>query len=135
MKSRMKRLALCATMLMTLSAVACEDKGGGVFEPTVQVVRGDQQEAIAGQMVSDFLTVQALDNEGHPVPGVPVSWTVTSGGGSLSQVVTTTDAFGRAIAAWTLGTTAGVQSVTATLEGYDQPVVFTATARAPELGT
>lgn len=62
--------------------------------------------------------------------GVRVSWTITAGGGSLSANTSTTDAGGRASVTWTLGTAAGVQSVTANVPSVGN-VIFEATA-APE---
>jgi uncharacterized protein (TIGR03437 family) len=44
---------------------------------------------------------------------VPVSWIVTSGGGSISTLVSTTGSDGTASASWTLGPTVGRQTVQA----------------------
>lgn len=71
--------------------------------------------------------VRAADNLG--VAGVVVTFAVTSGGGSLSQLLDTTDVNGDASATWTLGTAAGPQAVTATAAGLSgQAAVFNATA-------
>lgn len=59
--------------------------------------------------------------------GVPVTFTVTSGGGAVSQTTVTTDANGEAATVFTLGPTPGVQTVTASISD-DVTVTFTATA-------
>lgn len=70
--------------------------------------------------VSVFVTDQA----GLPAAGVPVNFTVTSGGGSVTTPVLT-DANGVAIATYTLGVT-GTQTMSASLPGFTA-VPFTAT--------
>jgi uncharacterized protein with beta-barrel porin domain len=63
---------------------------------------------------------QALD-------GVPVTFTVTSGGGSVTNTVVLTDASGQASTPWTLGPIEGAQTVSASVPG-GASVTFTATA-------
>ncbi|HEX6042400.1 MAG TPA: Ig-like domain-containing protein, partial [Longimicrobium sp.] len=81
----------------------------------------------AGAALPAPLVVRVTDALGNGVPGTPVTWTVVSGGGTV-QAGGTTDATGRAQAAWTLGgalgTAQGVQAVAAGLP----PVRFTALA-------
>ena len=55
-----------------------------------------------GAPLDDSLAVQVRDRFGNALPGVEVSWTADSGGGSLPPK-TTTDANGVARAQWTLG--------------------------------
>ena len=67
----------------------------------------------------------------NPVAGVPVSWAVTSGGGTITPLLDTTDAAGLSTAIRTLGTGAGTQTATASVGGLSgSPVVFTATGLA-----
>lgn len=66
---------------------------------------------------------------GVGVQGIAVSFTV-SGDGSVSQASVVSDAEGNAaLTSWTLGTTAGEQTVTAAAPGLT-PITFTATAAA-----
>jgi adhesin/invasin len=58
--------------------------------------------------------VQINDANGHPLSGISVSWTVASGGGSLSSATSVTDENGYAEVGWTLGTISGAGTVTAT---------------------
>jgi len=78
------------------------------------------------------LVVKVTSATGAPVADVLVSWSVTSGGGSVSSASTTTDGAGQASVRWTLGTIAGqgrdsVTAVAADLSG--SPLTFTATAQ------
>ncbi|MBA3560035.1 MAG: Ig-like domain-containing protein [Gemmatimonadaceae bacterium] len=75
------------------------------------------------------ITVKVTDRYGNPVPGAAVSWTIAPGAGSVSGTTSNTDASGVATVAWTLGTTAGAKSLTATVAALP-PVTFTATANA-----
>ena len=81
------------------------------------------------QLAEPFV-VSVLDPAGAPLAEVPVSFSVTAGGGTLSAATATTDDNGRATTRLTLGNDAGTNTVTATVEGLD-PVTFTATARTP----
>lgn len=101
-------------------------------------VSGDAQSRTVGDTVT--VTVEVTDAFGNKVPNAPVTFTVATGGGSLpapppsgpsaaSSATSATDTQGRASARWTLGTSAGLQSLTASVPGVG-PVTFTATARA-----
>ena len=90
---------------------------------------GDGQSATAGTAVSTKPSVIVTDAHGNPVPGVSVTFSVGSGGGSVTGLAATTNASGIAtVGSWILGTTAGANTLTATsgtLSG--SPVTFTAT--------
>ena len=74
-------------------------------------VSGDSQTVIIGTNV--FPTVKVTSTKtGNPVSGVPVDFTVLSGGGSATTPVVT-DAFGLAASTWTMGLTPGVNTVQA----------------------
>lgn len=90
---------------------------------------GDRQEAPAGTTLPDRLMVRAVRDDGTPVAGAMVHWTVLTGGGSLSHGRTRTSANGVTGVRWTLGPEVGGQSVSASLDG--STVTFTATATAP----
>lgn len=70
---------------------------------TLVLVSGDSQEALFGARVRDSLVVRVLDQFGNPVPGWPIRWSVTLGGGTISPNVVLADTAGLAKAAWTLG--------------------------------
>ncbi len=69
------------------------------------------------------LIVEVRDTENYPFEGVPVTFTVTSGGGTLSVTNTTTDENGRAESILTPGTD-GANSVEVSAAGAAQTVTF-----------
>lgn len=94
--------------------------------PVITKVSGDGQTAQVG---TAFEVVVEVRQDGAPVPGVTVAWSAAAGMGTVSPASSQTDAQGRARATWTLGSTPGAQSVSATAAGVGT-VVFNATATA-----
>lgn len=91
---------------------------------------GDAQSDTVGATLATPYAVLVTDANGNPVGGVTVSWTVTSGGGSIGAL-STSDASGIATATHTLGPTAGPQTVEAAVAGLTgSPVGFSSTATA-----
>lgn len=66
---------------------------------------------------------------GKPVPGAPVSFSVTAGNGAVTSATVTTDKQGVASVGWTYGALPGQNTLTATL-GTLAPVVFTVSTTA-----
>ena len=127
----LRTLTGAALIALTITAAACSDDSPttvGTGTPKAVVTTGNNQSGMPGDILTNYLVVQVNDDSGHALSGVNVTWTVTSGGGTLSAVTTTTDMYGRAIAAWTLGSTVGPQTVSATVDGLAAPVQFTAIA-------
>ncbi|NCY03794.1 MAG: hypothetical protein EBX36_13030, partial [Planctomycetia bacterium] len=94
---------------------------------SIDLSSGDTQSAIVGSPLASPLSVLVTDANHNPVPGARVTWTVSSGNGSLSSASSSTQANGMASVSWTLGTSAGSQSVQATLADLSA-VTLTATA-------
>ena len=100
------------------------DAPGGTL--TLRAASPVTQPGQRGEPVSEPPTVVVLDDLGDPVSEAAVEWQVTAGGGEVIGR-TTTNAEGRASTEWTLGNGAGVQKVTATVEGaHGSPATFTA---------
>jgi plastocyanin len=124
-----------AALVAVLLAAACGGDSGTTPPPTAgatQLVKssGDQQDWYFDNPLPDAYRVIALDVDGEPVAGVAVTWTVTSGGGTVDPPQTETDAAGVASTTHTLGPTTANQLVTASVPGL--PVVeFTAMASSP----
>ncbi len=78
-------------------------------------LRGDGQTGEVTQALADQPTVVVRDTVGNPLAGVPVTWQVVSGGGSVSASQSISDSSGRASTSWTLGAKvgAGVHSLRA----------------------
>lgn len=100
----------------------------------IELVAGDDQTAVVGQPVPVPPSVRVLDAEGTPLPGIPVTFTVTKGGGSVAGETPLTGTDGVAsVDAWRLGADVGENELSAEVTGQDlsgSPVVFSATATA-----
>ncbi|HEX6252175.1 MAG TPA: Ig-like domain-containing protein [Gemmatimonadaceae bacterium] len=97
---------------------------------TVQALTPTAQQAPAGAGVASLPRVVVRDQNGNPLPGVNVSFTLTGGGGSSFPSVAQTDAAGSAqVTTWILGSAPGNNTLTASVAGVT-PVVFTATGLA-----
>ena len=88
---------------------------------------GNAQVGLPGDVVNP-IRARLLDANGLPLAGVPVTWTVVGGGGSVSPGVSTTNALGEAATLWTLGPT-GPQTLTASAPGAG---ILTFTASSDE---
>ena len=94
---------------------------------------GDNQTAAAGSAVPESLVVRLLDANGNGVAGRSVTFAIATGAGSTSPTSATTNANGRAATRWTLGTTAGGNSLIASSSGFS--VTFQATATSASATT
>jgi hypothetical protein len=111
-------------------------------QSTITITAGDNQSAGANTNVTTRPAVVVRDASGNPVPGVSVTYTVMSGGGSVSatptgtltsSVAIFTDSVGVArLGAWRLGGTVGSNNNTlqAFLTGVGTTATFTASATA-----
>jgi hypothetical protein len=101
---------------------------------SIEPVAGDEQTAPAGEAVPTPPAVRVLDAEGTPLPGIPVTFTVTAGGGTVVEPTPVTDEDGvAAVEQWRLGPTIGANELSAEVTGQalsGSPVVFSATATA-----
>ncbi len=104
------------------------------FTPDLRIVSGDGQSGRAGtRLPQDFVLEISQPRPAaleKGFAGVPVTWTVISGGGTLAAASNTTDADGRARNQLTLGASAGENRIRATLPGIGS-VDFVATATPP----
>ena len=104
-----------------------------VTPSAVAVTAGNNQMARVDQPLASPVEVRVTAGDGSPVPGATVTWSVTSGSGSLSSMSTVTDDDGRTSVSWTLGPNVGLNSITAAAGGVDatanangtQPVTVT----------
>ena len=94
-------------------------------------VSGDSQGGAPGDALANPFVVEVKDADGETIEGVPVTFSVTAGGGRLSATSATTDRNGRASTILTLGSRVGVNSVQARVSGVD-PVTFN-TSIEPEI--
>lgn len=110
---------------------ACDPGGGGVDASVatgISATSATTQTALTGTAVTEAPSVKVVDQRGDAMANVTVTFAV-QGGGTVASSSAMTNAAGVASAGtWTLGSTAGQQSVTATVPSLN-PVTFTATAQ------
>ena len=90
------------------------------------IISGNNQSGNPGTFLN--LTAKVTDGCNQPAGNVPVTWSVTQGTGTLSNVQNTTFADGTTSARLTLGGAAGTVQVQVSANGIN-PVVFTLTNR------
>jgi adhesin/invasin len=135
---------ITVTLGTTAGAVSIRASVGAVtpavFNATAQpgpaaalnVVSGNNQSAYPGNTLGAPLVLSVTDQYGNGVSGVVVTFSQITGGGSLGVATATTGASGQVQVTWTLGGTAGPNTVTASA-GTLTPVVCTASAfKKPE---
>ena len=127
------RLA-CRLGYIVLAAASCRDSAGpGASIEMATRLAPASPTALAGTVgtpVTDVPSVTVRDTSGRPVAGVVVTFSVTSGGGTIQATRVVSSSAGIAsVARWTLGTSPGMNMMTATNASGDT-VVFTADAVA-----
>ena len=94
-------------------------------------VSGNGQSGQVATALGNAIVVRVNDQFGNPVSGTTVTFAVTAGGGSVSPTSAASVATGQAQTTWTLGQTAGAQTMTASATGLTgSPVQFSAFAAA-----
>jgi hypothetical protein len=128
-----RRLRFVAVTLLYLLASCGE--GGGTTDPdpaAAAAIAANSQtalSAVAGSAVSPAPSVIVRDQYGAAFPGAQVTFSVESGGGTITGESAVTDASGIAtVGSWTLGKTAGPNSLRASSGSLT--VTFNATGTA-----
>jgi hypothetical protein len=104
--------------LAMLVLAACNTPAGPPSASGISAVSGNEQYAAAGAPVANPLVVLVVDGSGDPFPNTPVHWSVTGGGGTLADSVSTSDASGHASMLYTAGQTIGVATVSAAVNAF-----------------
>jgi adhesin/invasin len=125
-------LVATAASLTAANSVAFDVSPVHGVAADIAPLAGDVQTATVGQVVAIDPAVTVTDGFGDPVAGVPVTFSVTYGGGIAAGLDQTTNALGVAtVGEWTLGTVAGGNTLSATSPDlHGSPVRFNATATA-----
>jgi len=116
--------ARCGRQTVTITATKTSTSAATITANSATDQSGTTS-ATVGAPPSVFVT----DGNSNPVSGVSITWAVTAGGGSVNTTgATTTNASGVAtLTSWTLGASAGLNTVTATSAGLSgSPVTFNA---------
>ena len=96
--------------------------------PRIRIQSGSDQRAYAGEALENPFVVAVLDEKHVSIEGVPIVFTVTVGGGTLSATSAMTDSGGQAETTLTLGQNPGKNSVEASAVGLLEKVTFHAVA-------
>lgn len=114
---------------LTGSPVTFTETGAPAGAGSIRLVSGDGQGGPVGTALTSPLVVQVLSSTGQPVPGLPVTFAVFAGGGSIATAQPViSDAQGNASARLTLGPAPGVNTVLVTTAGVGNAITFTAIA-------
>ena len=95
---------------------------------TLEIVSGNNQQGVPDTALANSFVVEVKDQHSEVFEGVPVTFTVTSGGGTLSDTSTTTHANGRAESTLTLGSNPGTNTVSVSATGIPATVTFSTVA-------
>ena len=93
-------------------------------------VSGDDQWGTPDAALEHPFIVEVRDQKGEVFAGVPVTFAITAGGGTLSATSTTTDENGRAQSTLTLGPNLGKNTVEVSADGIEGLVTFHAISDA-----
>ena len=118
---------LCTGIAILAAAAACKGDGPQIptaFTPTAGIA--SQYTGVVATVIATPPQVTLLDAKSKPIKGARVKWRTGANSGSVVNDSSFTDASGIALSGgWTLGTSSGVQTLTATAEAIS-PVTFTA---------
>jgi hypothetical protein len=121
---------LLASVLVAPLLVSCGDGASLLFPTAAEVALGTrgQADGRVGEALDPAPTIRITDTRGNPVPGVPVTFRVEEGGGSVTPATVRSDRSGEArIEHWTLGEVAGANVLVAEVPGLP-PTRFEAVA-------
>ena len=89
-------------------------------------IAGDDQQGLPSAVLAEPFVVEVRDEFDNPVPRAHVTFTVTAGGGTLSDALITADENGRAESSLTLGPNPGTNTVTVSVTGIQGQQTFNA---------
>ena len=122
------------TLVAAVSAWACSGDSTQPPGPPLDLMKsgGDAQNWYFSNRLPTPLSVTAVDASSRPVPGVVVTWAVTSsaGSGAVNPQQSTTDAGGVATTTDSLGAST-TQTVSASFTGLQSAATFTEIGSAP----
>jgi len=123
------RLILSLAAICCLPLLACEETTEPAFVSSISRVSGDGQYSKKGTPLAEPVIVRVTLSDGRAAQGQAVIFSVTGGGGSVSETRVLADDLGWAATNWTLGPDVGENNLRATVESNSslKPAVFTAT--------
>ena len=97
---------------------------------TLVKISGDNQQGVINTALGNPFVVEVRDQNGSVLSGIEVTFSVTTGGGTLGTTNTTTSVNGRALSTLTLGSSVGTNTVSVSAAGIQGAVTFTAEAQS-----
>ncbi len=124
-----------AIMFGAMLAAGCSSDNDTTTQTAtaVTIVSGNNQSGTVASSLASAVTVQVNDQNGSPVSGVMVTFAAT-GGATLGSTTATTNSTGQASTSVMLGTTAGSDTVMASISGVATPATFVMTANRRRTG-
>ncbi|WP_179009176.1 proprotein convertase P-domain-containing protein [Winogradskyella forsetii] len=108
---------LFTVILIIFSCSSNDDGSAAARANSLQVFSGDNQSSYIGNQLSDVIEILVNDQNGNAFAGTTVSFSVSEG--TVIPNIATTDATGKALVTWTLGSSIGEQILTATAFAND----------------
>lgn len=100
------------TLMATLAGTVSVTVGAtALFPATIIVAQGVGQTAKIVTVLKNDVVVRVVGPNNTPMIGIPVTFTVTAGGGGLSPQSGVTNALGELSTKWTLGSAAGSNTI------------------------
>ena len=99
----------------------------------IRIVSGNDQQGLPGAALEKPLIVEVQDERGDAFEEVPITFTVTNGGGTLSVTSATTDSNGRAESILMLGPNPGTNTVEVGVTGIQEKQSVSAIAELPPI--
>ena len=103
-----------------LASAACSSPDDSSGEMHLVVMQAPEA-MTPGDREAQTIVVRVLNGDGTPVAGIPVTWRIASGGGTVRAASDTSGVDGLAAAQWRAGITGGPQQLAVSI--YDQPAV------------
>jgi hypothetical protein len=130
-------LSRSSFIIMALAAAAglaaCDSDTDNVSPPVAAAITADathnNQTGTVGLVLADSIQVHVTTASGAAISGTTVTWTVATGAGTVNPTTSVTNVNGDARTSWTLGATAGANTVTASIpSGATATLTATGTA-------
>ena len=123
------------TLVATAGLAACGSDTDNVAPPVATTITTDashdNQTGTAGLILPDSIEVHVTTASGTAISGTLVTWTAATGGGTVNPNLSETDVNGDARTSLTLGATAGVNTVTASIPSGASTTIMATGIAAP----
>ena len=130
----LRTILRCPVPLAVASlTIACGEVAAPGVPAELIIIDGNLQDGRANKPLPVGLLLEVRDNTGAGVGGVPVTWAVLGGRGSIEPLSPTTDDRGRWTAVYVLGSGLGPNEARFSVEGLE-PVVIRANAILQDIG-